>query len=310
MAADLKQVVKEAFDGTSESFILVIEDATRLIRTEKDKVGNLEILGKLVKIDASGEALVCGDLHGDLESLIDLLQASDILRKMKHRSDAYMIFLGDYGDRGAFSAEVYWLVLTLKLLCPTQVILLRGNHEGPGDLLPVPHDLPAQLQNRFGEQWRLVYAKLRVLFDCFYNAVIVKERYLMLHGGLPTNASTIEDLASADNTNGTKKAALEELLWNDPNEDADESVSSPRGAGKLFSQKLTKKVLEKLDVNILVRGHEPCSEGFKISHQGKILTLFSRKGSPYFNNYGAYLDLPLNYKPKDAYELAPYVHKF
>jgi len=63
-------------------------------------------------------------------------------------------------------------------------------------------------------------------------------------------------------------------------------------------------------VKILIRGHEPCSEGFKIDHDGKILTLFSRKGPPYFNRYGAYLDVNLFKKFQKATQLVPYVHKF
>jgi protein phosphatase len=60
----------------------------------------------------------------------------------------------------------------------------------------------------------------------------------------------------------------------------------------------------------LIRGHEPCEEGFKLNHDGKVLTLFSRKGSPYFNAYGAYLQLPLSEKIESAEQLVPWIHKF
>jgi hypothetical protein len=38
--------------------------------------------------------------------------------------------------------------------------------------------------------------------------------------------------------------------------------------------------------------------------------LFSRKGPPYFNAHGAYLDVKLDEGFKDAEELVRYIHKF
>jgi len=100
------------------------------------------------------------------------------------------------------------------------------------------------------------------------------------------------------------------LLWSDPEENVQGVSFSPRGAGKLFGKKLTKEVLGKLNAKILIRGHESSDAGFKIDHDGKVLTLFSRKGSPYFNRYGAYLQLPLSEKFENAQQLIPWIHKF
>ncbi len=85
---------------------------------------------------------------------------------------------------------------------------------------------------------------------------------------------------------------------------------SPRGAGKLFGKDVTEQVLERLKAKILIRGHEASSTGFKINHGGKVLTLFSRKGAPYFNRYGAYLQFPLSQKFENANQLMPFIHKF
>jgi len=86
--------------------------------------------------------------------------------------------------------------------------------------------------------------------------------------------------------------------------------TSPRGAGKLFGENVTNEVLRRFNTKILIRGHEPCEEGFKIDNNGKVLTLFSRKGPPYFNSYGAYLDVELSEKIENAEQLIPYIHKF
>jgi hypothetical protein len=69
-------------------------------------------------------------------------------------------------------------------------------------------------------------------------------------------------------------------------------------------------VLRRFNVKILIRGHEPSGDGFKVNHTGKVLTLFSRKGPPYFNAQGAYLNVELSEKFENAEQLIPYIHKF
>ena len=309
MPVDFSEIVQKSLEVRAEVFDKLVKDATELLCRENGRVGNLYILGRLVQLNPTGRALIIGDLHGDLESLIDIFNESLFLKRLEQDEDDVLIFLGDYGDRGAFSTEVYYTVLKLKLLFPKQVVLMRGNHEGPDDLMAEPHDLPSQLKARFDEKWVETYSGVRKLFGCMYNAVVVEERYLMIHGGLPAGVEKIEDLAYAHLTH-PKRDFLEDMLWSDPNDMVKETCASPRGAGKLFGESLTRRVLEALDVKILVRGHEPCQEGFKIDHNGRVLTLFSRKGSPYFNAYGAYLDLELSEKPETARQLIRYIHKF
>jgi diadenosine tetraphosphatase ApaH/serine/threonine PP2A family protein phosphatase len=306
---NLSSVIKEAKAVQSKDFVKILEKTIDLLRGESGKIGNLTISERLVKLEPSGEALVIGDLHGDLESLIAILKSSGFTRKLAASKDAALIFLGDYGDRGARSAEVYYTILRLKLAFPEQVILLRGNHEGPEDLMVSPHDLPLHFQYRFKENWISAYTKVRELFAYLYNIVFVEERYLMVHGGLSPNINSIRDLAHA-NTTHPEQDFLEDLLWSDPNDMVQGVLYSPRGAGKLFGKSVTEKVLQKLNVKILIRGHEPCEEGFKLNHDGKVLTLFSRRGTPYFNTYGAYLQLPLSEKFENAQQLIPWIHKF
>jgi protein phosphatase len=309
LQTDLSQIVKKALEAQCDEFTQLVEEATRLLCKENGKVGNLNILGRLINLEPQGEVLIIGDLHGDLESLFQILKESSFLQKMKQNSDTILIFLGDYGDRGEYSKEIYYTVLKLKLLYPEQIVLMRGNHEGPEDLMASPHDLPLEFKMKFGEKWEAAYSRIRELFACLYNAVLVEERYLMIHGGLPTEAKTIEDLAYA-HTLHPKESFLEEMLWSDPDEMIKGTGISPRGAGKIFGENITNQVLKRFDAKILIRGHEPCADGFKICHDGKVLTIFSRKGSPYFNAYGAYLDLELSEKFENAEQLIPYIHKF
>jgi len=306
---NFSSIVKESKAVQSGSFVETVENAISLLRGESGKTARFTISERLVTLEPAGEALVIGDLHGDLESLIRILRNSGFTQKLSKSKDATLIFLGDYGDRGAYSVEVYYTILKLKLAFPEQVVLLRGNHEGPDDLTASPHDLPIQFQARFKENGAAAYSKVRKLFACLYTAVLVKERCLIVHGGLSPNINSIQDLARAHMTH-PENEFLEDLLWSDPNDMVKTVLHSPRGAGKLFGKSVTEKVLRKINVKILIRGHEQCEEGFKFNHDGKVLTLFSRKGSPYFNAYGAYLKLPLSEKFDNAQQLIPWIHKF
>ena len=304
----MPSLVEEASSIQSSDFIETVEKTTCLFQNEDGQVGNLTIINRLVKLEPIGEALVIGDLHGDLESLTSILQTSCFLKKMKKDKDSTVIFLGDYGDRGEKSPEIYYCILKLKLTYPKQVVLLRGNHEAPQDLLGLPHDLPLQFQRRFGEDWQAAYAKTRELHACLYNAVYVPDRYLMVHGGLSPEINSMEDIAEAQENQN--EGLLEDLLWNDPAEELQDVSFSPRGIGKLFGKKVTEDVLRRLHLKMLIRGHEASNVGFKINHEGKVLTLFSRKGAPYYNRYGAYLQVPLAEKFENATQLASFVHKF
>jgi protein phosphatase len=306
---NLSSIINESLAIQSDAFVRVVEDAIDLLRAESGKAGNLTFFERLVKIEPLGEAVVVGDLHGDLESLITILKTSDFMRRMAKSREAILVFLGDYGDRGAHSAEVYYVVLKLKLAFPNQVVLLRGNHEGPEDLLASPHDLPKQFQLRFRKDGATAYAKARELFSFLNNAVLVEERCLMVHGGLSPRITRVQDLARAHILH-PESEFLEDLLWSDPCDDVKTVEPSHRGAGKLFGKGVTERILRKLNAPILIRGHEPCEEGFKINHDGKVLTLFSRKGTPYFNEHGAYLDMSLSEKFERAEQLVPRIRKF
>jgi len=306
---DVETLTEECTKVTSGEFLRLVESVTERLANERGQVGKLQIMGRLVVFPPSGEATVVGDIHGDLESLRYVLSDCGFIEKARKGKDTHLVFLGDYGDRGAYSPEVYYVVLRLKEQFPEKVILMRGNHEGPRDLLAYPHDLPVHLRRKFGGEESKVYAKLTELFNNLYNAVLVDKRYVILHGGVPSKVSSIEDLAYAHEKH-PQESHLEEILWSDPAESIAGTYPSPRGAGKVFGEDITNRLLKLLNVHVLIRGHEPSPEGFDIHHRGKILTLFSRKGAPYYNSQGAYLQLNLSNTIKNAKQLKQYIRKF
>jgi hypothetical protein len=84
-------------------------------------------------VPPGSQIMIRGDLHGDIHSLIawiDWLNQHNFLDGFQiARPDVYLLFLGDFTDRGMYGLEVLYTVLRLKLENPDRVLLLRGNHE-------------------------------------------------------------------------------------------------------------------------------------------------------------------------------------
>jgi len=272
----------------AEGFLDLIERCGDILSKEWVKRGGL------IHLAPRGEAIVVGDLHGDLESLSFILE--DCGSGSAHRS---FVFLGDYGDRGSHSIEVYQTILEMKTRSKENVVLLRGNHEGP---MPVwPHDLPYRFRERYGDWGKTLYRAVRQLWNWLPIAALVEGKYLLLHGGIPANMHSLEDLARARGLH-PQHDYLEDILWSDPRESSGVSPS-PRGAGKYFGPDVTKAALSLVGVKTLIRSHEPC-DGVLVHHDGRVLTLFSRKGAPYHNRCAAYLKINLEQEAMSAYDLA------
>lgn len=297
--SELSRLIAEAEKADSERFLRLVDQVMDLLSKERNTVRNMEFFGRIVKMPLEGEATIIGDVHGDIDSLHHVLDKSSFIEKAQRDEDVLAIFLGDYGDRGIYSPEVYYVVLSLKSTFPDKVVLLRGNHEGPKDLLAYPHDLPLHLGRKFGDKAAAIYDRLTHLFEYLYLAAIIDKRYVMLHGGVPSEAKGLDDVAFAREKHPTE-SHLEEILWSDPVENITGARFSPRGAGRLFGRDVTSKFLRLIDAQMIIRGHEPANEGFKLNHEGRVLTLFSRKGRPYYNRQGAYLQLNLSGSLEDA----------
>jgi len=299
-------LVEEAYSVEAEAFIDVVEEAALRQRRarESGRLGSLEVVDGLVKLPGEGQLVVVGDLHGDLHSLSFILESSGALS-----GDVKLVFLGDYGDRGLHSLEVYYVVLKLLLRRWGSVVLLRGNHEGPADLLAHPHDLPLMARRRFGPGGLKVYEALRALFDTLWVAALVKGCYALLHGGAPVGLASLERLAKADEEH-PRTDVLEQVLWNDPVDWVEDSAPSPRGAGRVFGRRVSESFLRVAGARVLIRAHEPCDEGVEVRHGGLVLTLFSRKGAPYMNSRAAYLKVSLDAPSLNGHELASLAVKF
>lgn len=75
-----------------------------------------------------------GDLHGDIYSLLEELKDLQTKKIIDDHfriipDNAWLVFLGDYVDRGQYGCEVIYTMMRLALVNPDRVIAVRGNHE-------------------------------------------------------------------------------------------------------------------------------------------------------------------------------------
>ncbi|MCX8189072.1 MAG: serine/threonine protein phosphatase [Nitrososphaeria archaeon] len=242
--------------------------------------------GCLVKILSNGIALVIGDVHGDIKSLKTIFEDVNV-EKFLSNDENILIFLGDYVDRGLYQYETLAFILLLKQEFRGQILLLRGNHEPLIQLIPYPHDFPYVLRKRFPQKWDYLYKASFNFFQRLPLASFSNNGIFFVHGGPP-----ISDLKLSSLKDPSLKL-MEEVLWSDPREDILETTPSFRGAGLYFGKNVTDRFLRINGLTAIVRGHEPC-EGFKLNHDGKVVTLFSRAGPPYWNKSIGYMLVPLS----------------
>jgi protein phosphatase len=259
----------------------------------------LNVVDRLVTLPDRGKVIVIGDIHGDLNSLKTILKLTDFINREKE-NEVYLILLGDYIDRGSKQIEVVLTLLNLLERYPTKIIPLRGNHEGPRNLRPAPHDFPQQLRYYYGELAATLYNDFHMLFEQLYLAAYIKNQVLLVHGGIPIQLQSLKEFQHLERKN------MVELLWNDP-APISGSIPNPRGIGKLFGHDITDRFLDNIKANILIRGHQYFSKGYKI--EGRVVTIFSCKLPHYGNNKAAFINLDLG-KPVNKDTIKWFVETF
>lgn len=255
-----------------------ITKANEILQTEvfKGSRSNGKIKTGLVKIGIPENLVVVGDLHGDLESLMGILEEIKY-REFLVKPSNKIVFLGDYVDRGSHPIEVLHLLCDLKIKYQNSVILMRGNHEAPAEFPFSGHDLPGKLEEYFGEGWNYAYSNVLSLFRSLPLVTVVGNRLLLVHAGPTTDWDRHYQMAVSHAAKTWRDSTtLEELLWNDPRplKSGISYENSRRLFGKHFGPGISKNCLEITDTRAIIRSHEPCKQ-FRIDHDNMVMTIFS-----------------------------------
>ena len=105
-----------------------------------------------VTAEPGAEFVFHGDFHGDIRSFIGMLKWLNENGRMEgfrlKSRRCYLVFLGDYTDRGAYGVEVLYTLFRLAVDNPGQVLMARGNHED--FLLTANYGFLHELRTKYG----------------------------------------------------------------------------------------------------------------------------------------------------------------
>jgi hypothetical protein len=208
------------------------------------------------------DILLVGDLHGHI---LDLFR---IFREFGFPPNTRYLFLGDLVDRGEFSTETTVLILTLKILWPSVVWLIRGNHEF----------CDMWLSGGFNKELDLLYPNKNAA-DVFASTfawipigAIVNKRSLCLHGGISPSFSKLSEISGVERPlDSFEEDPCLDILWSDPSDDIDMFQPWPRGTGHRYGS----AALSVNEMDLLVRGHECADRGFLYKLNDQVVTVFS-----------------------------------
>jgi len=81
----------------------------------------------LVSITTDKPVYIIGDIHGSFHDMLQIFEQTGLPNQ-----DSYFIFLGDIVDRGFYGVEALCLLTLFKIKYPSNVFIIRGNHESRG----------------------------------------------------------------------------------------------------------------------------------------------------------------------------------
>jgi len=213
----------------------------------------------------SGDFLVVGDTHGDLETTLNAVKTAE-------REGLNLLFLGDYVDRGPMQIENIATLLELKLSWGWRLTLLRGNHETSE--MNRWYGFYSAVASALGPDFYPEFAKV---FSQLPYAALIHGDVFCAHGGVPMNMEKIDEIEDfrKGEADPTSLKALQ-LLWNDPCEDIDEFAPSWRGGGAmLFGRRAFRRFMNANGLALMIRSHEPQDKGYGYLFDNRLLTIFS-----------------------------------
>ncbi|XP_071950077.1 serine/threonine-protein phosphatase with EF-hands 2-like [Antedon mediterranea] len=329
-------VIDHSYDGPHPTFPLSHETMLDLIEAFKKKqVLHTKYVLKILKqmqellkerpnISQATTAIakqitVCGDLHGKIEDLFLIFYKNGI-----PSADNPYIFNGDFVDRGENSIEIAMLLFGFQIVYPNEVYINRGNHED--HIMNLRYGLIRELQVKYKSYTQVILKELAHVFGWLPIVTLIDKKILVCHGGV-SDMTDLEYLSTIErqkylsvlkpplkdgsmSLEGIREEDIGDridlkewrqvldVLWSDPKPQPGCTPNKFRGGGCYFGPDVTKAILEKHNLKLLIRSHECKQNGYEYSHDGKVLTVFS--ASNYYemgSNRGAYIKFGRDLKP-------------
>ena len=249
-------------------------------------------------IPEGGQVTVVGDLHGNVEDLLYILDTEGM-----PGPEQLFLFNGDFVDRGKHGCEVLALVMALQVVYPAFVFLNRGNHED--EAICRVYGFEEECLKKYD---KVTMSCCSLAFKHLPLATIIDETVCVLHGGLFHREDvTLQDIdaipraeygaippeAEGQSNPGWYRSLPlakqrpymlmqinRELLWSDPMAENGRKVNK-RGSGMLIGPDMCEAWLQRNGLSLLVRSHEAVPNGFDLPYffEGGSSSLASGQGA-------------------------------
>jgi len=216
---------------------------------------------------------VAGDLHGDFKTSL-WISRNIVLPAVSKKKDVRVVFMGDYVDRAPDDCENgglknMLLLLSLKMLYPHHIYLLRGNHEAYSLLPFSPHDLPMEIMDIWGSKdFKEIYNAFEEIFSLLPLYALTSNGVFMAHGGFPKNTYDISRINLND------EDAVLQTLWGDPVETDTNRGDISKEAN--FNRQELNSFLRSIGAKVMLRGHDYRTLGYMM-YSNTLLTVFTSR---------------------------------
>uniref|UniRef100_A0A8C3RN07 Serine/threonine-protein phosphatase n=1 Tax=Chelydra serpentina TaxID=8475 RepID=A0A8C3RN07_CHESE len=297
-------VVPDSYHGPRLSFPLTVADTNSLLHAFKDQQHLharyvLQLLHETKKVlkqmpniihlstSYSKEITICGKMTyiaSPTWLFCFLLQNG-----LPSEENPYL-FNGDFVDRGKNSIEILIILFAFLLVYPNHLHLNRGNHED--HIMNLRYGFTKEVMKKYRSHGKRILNLLQDVYSWLPLATVIDSKVLIVHGGI--SDTTDLDFLNLFKRNKVRDHAsiVVDILWSDPKNQNGCTPNKLRGGGCYFGPDVTARLLKRYNLKMLIRSHECKQEGYEISHDGQVITIFS--ASNYYedgSNRGAYLKL-------------------
>lgn len=266
---------------TENQLFKIISDGNSVLKNEPN----------LLRIDQ--KCFIFGDVHGQFYDLVSIIDKFDLEKDV-------LLFLGDYVDRGAFGVETYLYLLLLKSYYPSNIYILRGNHES--EKMTMYFTFKAECEYKYGAQ---AYKSFIESFKHLPVAAVVQNKAFCCHGGISPDLNKVEKINSIDRYKEIEYNGLFcDIFWSDPHTYYDTGVgisweyNEKRKCSVMFNFDNVCAFLDRNSLSTIIRAHEVQESGYRLMKTYKghpsVVTVFSApRYCDTYTNLGAYIEFDM-----------------